>query len=213
MKISKQIIVLIQFLLISGPCWAGSYDDFFKAVQFDNPRELIQLLSRGFDPNTVDQNGTPAIVRALQEQSFKVAQVLASQPQTQVDARNSLDETALMLAALRGQASLVEQLVARGAAVNKDGWTPLHYAVTSGHLQIAAFLLGAGARVNAASPNGTTPLMMAAMYGNDACVRLLLESGADLTARNAQHLSARDFAMRAGRDDVLRVLNAAVPAR
>jgi len=185
---------------------AGAYDDFFKAIQLDQPVMVEDLLKRGFDPNTPNPDGVPALVKALQEQSFKVALVLAEHPQIKPNVRNSRDETALMLAALRGQEAVAIRLVARGAAVNKSGWTPLHYAATGGHVRLAAFLMGAGADVNVESPNGTTPLMMAAMYGNSATVKLLLEAGAEAYVRNDQGLNAEDFALKAGRDDSARLI-------
>jgi len=199
-------IVSIGFFLFWGLTHAGSYDDFFKAIQLDHPSSVQGLLQRGFDPNTAHPDGSPALIKALQEQSYKSAQVLAAHPQTRVDLRNARDESPLMLAALRGQEALVVQLTARGAAVNKSGWTPLHYAATGGHTRVCAFLIGAGADVNAESPNGTTPLMMAAMYGDDRTVKLLLESGAEAYPRNDQGLSAEDFASRAGREASLRLI-------
>ena len=195
--------VTVCFLSVSAIVHAGSYDEFFKALQLDQTTVAKALLDRGFDPNTVAPDGTPALIKALQEQSFKVAELLVNDPQIRTNVRNARAETPLMLAALRGQEALVVQLVARGAEVNHAGWTPLHYAATGGHARIAAFLLGAHADVNAESANGTTPLMMAAMYGNAQTVKLLLESGAEPYPRNDQGLSAEDFAHRAGREDSL----------
>lgn len=206
MKKPFQLVVAIVFSAFFSLSWAGSYDDFFKAIQLDQPAPIAALLKRGFDPNTLSPDGTPALIKAMQEQSFKAAQALVDAPDIRPDVRNEVDESALMLAALRGQEALVVQLVARGAAVNKSGWTPLHYAATGGHVRIAAFLIGARADLNAESPNGTTPLMMAAMYGNAATVQLLLESGAEAYPRNDHGLSAEDFAMRAGREDSLRLI-------
>ena len=206
LKKSWKHIAAVGYLAFMASAWAGSYDDFFKAVQLDNPRGVEALLQRGFDPNTVNPEGVPALIKALQEQSFKVASVLASQEQTRIDVRNARDESPLMLAALRGQETLVVHLVSRGAAVNKSGWTPLHYAATGGHLRVAAFLIGAHADVNAESPNGTTPLMMAAMYANSGMVKLLLESGAEAYPRNDQGLDAEDFALKAGRVDSARLI-------
>lgn len=198
--------VTVCFLSVSAIVHAGSYDEFFKALQLDQTTVAKALLDRGFDPNTVAPDGTPALIKALQEQSFKVAELLVNDPQIRTNVRNARAETPLMLAALRGQEALVVQLVARGAEVNHAGWTPLHYAATGGHARIAAFLLGAHADVNAESANGTTPLMMAAMYGNAQTVKLLLESGAEPYPRNDQGLSAEDFAHRAGREDSLRLI-------
>ena len=200
LKNLKKSFVIIGLFSIHAWATAGSYEDFFKAIQLDRPQEIQQLLQRGFDPNTVNPAGVPALLLALQEQSFLVADVLAQHPQTQVDARSARDESALMLAALRGQERLVVHLVSRGAAVNKTGWTPLHYAATGGHVRVAAFLIGAQADVNSESANGTTPLMMAAMYGNSDTVKLLLESGAEAYPQNDNGLTALDFAAKAGQE-------------
>ena len=205
-KESLKTIVGIGFFLISIAVHAGSYDDFISAIRLDNATGIEKLLQRGFDPNTVDPDGTPGLVRALQEQSFKVAATLAGHPQTRAEARNTRGESALMLAALRGQEALVVQLVSKGAEVNKTGWTPLHYAATGGQARIAAFLIGAHAQVNAESANGTTPLMMAAMYASSDMVKLLLESGAEAYLRNDQGLDAEDFAQKAGREDSARLI-------
>ena len=206
MKKLKKTFVGIGFFALAGLSWGGSWDDFFNAIRLDNPNTLQALLQRGFDPNTVDQQGTPALMRALQEQSYRAAEVLADHPQIRAEVRSPRDESPLMLAALRGQDALVVKLVSKGAAVNKSGWTPLHYAATGGHLRIAAFLIGAHADVNAESPNGTTPLMMAAMYSNSDMVKLLLESGAEAYPRNDLDLSAEDFAVKAGRVDSVRLI-------
>lgn len=202
----KQHAVAIGFYGVSCLAQAGSYDDFFKAIQLDQPREIQSLLQRGFDPNTVDPQGTPALLKAFQEQSFKAAQALLESPRIKADQRSLRDESPLMLAALRGQEALAVKLVSLGAVVNKSGWTPLHYAATGGHLRVAAFLIGAGADVNAESPNGTTPLMMAAMYGNSDVVKLMLESGVEAYPQNDQGLSALDFARKAGREDSVKLI-------
>ena len=203
---ARQLIVVVGFFSFLGSTHAGSYDDFFKAIQLDQAKPIEVLLRRGFDPNTVHPDGTPAIIKAFQEQSFNAAKALIDAQGIRVDVRNSRDESALMLASLRGQENLVVSLVSKGAAVNKSGWTPLHYAATGGHVRVSAFLIGAHADVNAESPNGTTPLMMAAMYGNAETVKLLLESGAEAYPRNDQDLSAEDFAIRAGRDESLKLI-------
>ncbi|MBM3386575.1 MAG: ankyrin repeat domain-containing protein [Betaproteobacteria bacterium] len=197
----KKLVAIIGLFLISSSVLAGAYKDFFHAIQIDNARDVQRLLERGFDPNTLSEEGVPGLLKATQEHSFKVAEVLLDHPKTAVDPRSERNESPLMLAALRGQETLVHKLVARGAEVNKSGWTPLHYAATAGHTRICAFLIGAQAEVDAGSPNGTTPLMMAAQYGHAGTVKLLLESGADPAIRNAQGLSALEFARRAGRAD------------
>jgi len=197
-KIFKSIVFIGLFAL-QFKAHAGSYEDFFKAVQFDNVRTVQTLLQRGFDPNTVNPEGIPALMLAVREPSLKVAELLAGWPQTKTEVRNANDESPLMLAALKGYLPLVKKLVANDADVNKPGWTPLHYAATGGHVPIVEFLLEESAYIDAESPNGTTPLMMAAMYGSPEAVKVLIQAGADLTLKNQLGMTALDFAVRGQR--------------
>ena len=185
---------------------AGSYDDFFRAIKRDDAQLVASLLSRGFEPNTLNPAGEHGLILAVREPSLKVIAVLLNWPKIKVEARTAQDESALMLAALQGLTELCEQLIAKGADVNKPGWTPLHYAATHGHLAVMNLLLEHDAYIDAESPNGSTPLMMAAQYGTPAALKLLLEAGADALLKNQQGLSALDFAQRAGRPDSVELI-------
>jgi ankyrin repeat protein len=197
----KKTIVFICFFASFVGVRAGSYEDFFKAVQFDDVKSVQSLLQRGFDPNTVNPAGVPALLLAVREPSLKVAQLLAQWPKTKVEVRNDKDESALMLAALKGYLPLVKTLVERDADVNKPGWTPLHYASSTGQVPVIEYLLDHSAYLDAESPNGTTPLMMAAMYGSPEAVKVLIQAGADLNLKNQLGLSALDFAVRGNRSN------------
>ena len=198
---TKKLIVYIGFFLIPFGTQAGSYEDFFKAVQFDNVRVVQGLLQRGFDPNTVNPEGVPALMLAVREPSLKVAELLAVHPDTKTEVRNGNDESVLMLAALKGYLPLVQKLVNNDADVNKTGWAPLHYAASGGHVPVIEHLLEHSAYIDAESPNGTTPLMMAAMYGTPESVNHLIQAGADLTLKNQLGLTALDFAIRGQRQN------------
>ena len=179
---------------------AGSYEDFFRAVNVDDTRTVGALLQRGFDPNSPDEKGQVGLYLALREGSLKVAEVLVQHPQLKVDATNAADETPVMMAALRGNVEWTLRLLERGAQLNRPGWTPLHYAASGPEIKLLTLLLDRGAAIEAPSPNRTTPLMMAARYGPHDAAELLLSRGANARARNDQGLSAADFARAAGRD-------------
>ncbi|MCK9686292.1 ankyrin repeat domain-containing protein [Scleromatobacter humisilvae] len=185
-------------------CSALAADDdsvsFFRAVNTDNADGVSRALAKGFDPNALDEHGKPALILALQMESPKVARVLMDAKGIQIDIRNQAGETPLMMAALKAEVDSATALVAHGAAVRKDGWSPLHYAATGGSAAIVRLLLSKGAPIEARSPNGSTPLMMAARYGNEEAVDALLAAGADRTAKNDLGMDASAFAASAGRD-------------
>ncbi len=209
MKYLKKVLYLIVLIGYSIS-YAGSYDDFFRAIASDNSSAVQALLQRGFDPNSVDPKGQSALLVALRLPAPAVAKVLIAHPETKVEVRSDKDESPLMLAAIKGELDLCRQLIARDADVNKPGWAPLHYAASSGNAQVVQLLLDHFAYIDAESPNGSTPLMMAAMYGSAEAVKVLLDAGADATAKNALGLTALDFAQKAGHDDAVALIAAAI---
>ena len=212
MNYVKKLLLCIVFIGVFA-AHAGSYEDFFKALESDNTQLVTGLLNRGFDPNSVSPKGAPALLEALRVGAFGTATVLAQRPGTEIDVRSPQGDSPLMLAALKGQLALVRLLVERNADVNKPGWTPLHYAATGGHTEVIEYLLAQHAYIDAESPNQSTPLMMAAMYGGFDAVRLLLDAGADPTNRNSLGLTAVDFAMRVQNDRAADLIAAAIRAR
>ena len=205
----RTIFYSIVFIGFSGvPLWAlsGSFDDFFIAIRNDNVGKLNNLLQRGFDPNTRNEKGQPGLTVAMQEQSPKVARVLVDQPTLDVNALNLAGESALMIAAIKGDLASVKLLLDRGARINQPGWTALHYAASGREPKTVEWMLDRGAEVDALSPNGSTPLMLAAQYGSEVSVDLLLARGANMALRNTQNLGAIDFARSGGRDYLVKKL-------
>lgn len=182
---------------------AGAYEDFFLAVNRDDGDTVTKLVLRGFDPNARSPEGQTALHLALRDQSTRVATALFAERSLDVNVLNASAESPLMMAALRGDVEWSERLMARGAKVHKEGWSPLHYAATGPEPRIVRILLDRGAPINALSPNRTTPLMMAARYGAEASVDLLLARGADKQLRNDLGLDSTEFAKLAGRDFLL----------
>lgn len=200
----------------SGCASAGAFEDFFTAIRRDRGDEVQALLARGLDPNTSDEQGRPGLVLALQLQSWKAFDALLAAPQLDVNRANAQGETALMLAAIRGELAAARALIALDADVNKTGWTPLHYAASSTSDEAPAMLrllLEESAYIDAGSPNGSTPLMLAAQYGSEASADLLLAEGADASIKNQRGLTAVQFAQNAGRDTLAQRLAAAVRRR
>lgn len=203
-------IVLYVFFSLNLCAIAGSYEDFFQATQKNDVQVVSNLLNRGFDPNTVNLEGESALFLAWKFDSLKVLEVLIKHPKTNLNIQNSHSETILMLVCLKGHLKLTQLLVERKADINQPGWTPLHYAATGGHAQIAKLLIDESAYIDAESPNGSTPLMMAARYGSTELVKLLIDEGADIRIKNQLGLSALDFAKDGGRPDAMRLIESAL---
>ena len=197
-------IVLIGYF----PVNAGSYEDFFKAIELDQPEVVEKLLERGFDPNSPNPQGQPALMLAMQKSSNKVAEVLLNWKTTNLSISNPQSETPLMLAAITNQLVWAQKLIDKGADVNQKGWTPLHYAATKGHIDIMRLLIENHAYLDAESPNGTTPLMMAAHYGTPMATKLLLEEGADPRLKNQLGISALEFARKGNKPESMQYIEA-----
>ena len=174
---------------------------FFRAVQMDDARTVKAMLGTQVDPNDTNPiGGEPALVAALREGSMGVFQALLEHPGTRVDTPALNGNTALMMAAFKSNRPAAEALIAKGAAINRPGWTPLHYAAAAGDDAIAGLLLQHGANIDAVSPRPSgsyTPLMLAAREGKEDTALLLLKRGANPRLKNGEGLTAAQIAARA----------------
>ena len=198
--------VYLYVMIGTSSVFSGSYEDFFIAVKRNDGRTITALTERGFDPNTRGPQGEIGLVMALHGENLAAAEAIFARRDLQLDLTNAAGESALMMAALRGEHDWVVRLLARGAALDKPGWTALHYAATGPEPRIVALLLERGAKVEAESPDRTTPLMMAARYGKEESVKLLLARGADPKRTNDRNVTAVDFARGSGREWLVEML-------
>ena len=195
MRINFKIFLYLYVLIGFSISKAGAFDDFFKAIVFDQVPVVGNLIYRGMDPNTPTEKGEPALVFAVRSGAPKTVAYLLKQPGIQIDATNMADETALMLAANANDLASANLLIEAGASVNRPKWTPLHYAASKGYTGMMRLLIENDAYVDAESPNGTTPLMMAAYYASPNAVKLMLEEGADPLLKNQDGQTALDMAL------------------
>ncbi|MYN03905.1 ankyrin repeat domain-containing protein [Pseudoduganella sp. DS3] len=172
---------------------------YFLAIQLDDDRTVRAVLARGLDPNTSDpERGESGLIIAMRYDAMKVAQLLLTQPALRVDQAAPNGNTALMMAAFQKNKPAVLALLAKGAQINRPGWTALHYAAAAGALDIMQLLLERHAYLDAESPSGMTPLMLAAREGMEDAVQLLLQAGADASLKDrAWGMDAAGFATRA----------------
>ncbi len=200
-----RICLTALLLVLAAGVAAGVYEDMIHAVKMDDERTVAELLKRGVDVDMVSPEGEPLLNLAIKEgKPGMIKTLLAARPK--VNARNAYGESAVMLAALRGQTETVRWLLGQGAQINHSGWTPLMYAAVNNHLEIARMLIERGADVNATAENGSTPLMMAAREGHQQMVLLLLDHGADVNHRTKFGYSALEVARDRGMREVTDIL-------
>ncbi|NMG15467.1 ankyrin repeat domain-containing protein [Aromatoleum bremense] len=195
------LAALFALALGSAPVQASSYDDSLNAARLGDTWPLVQLLSRGLDPNTVDEQGNTLLILAAREgHADTVAAILEFRPK--LGQRNAAGDSALMMAVLKGHDEVVDLLLDAGAPVNHDGWTPLMYAAFEGRAAILERLLAQGADVNALAPNKSNALMLAARNGHVDVVRRLLRTDVDLEQKNDAGFTVDSWAQANGNTDI-----------
>lgn len=85
------------------------------------------------------------------------------------------------------QLSTVRSLLAADPSLvhcwDEDGYTPLHRAAYSGHVEIVSALLASGSKVNPRTIDGWTPLHSACRWSHVSVASCLLQHGAELNAQ------------------------------
>lgn len=124
--------------------------------------------------------------------------------------KDAKGNTALMISASRADAQSVEDLIAYGADVNaqnKQGMTPLLYAIRSNNRDIVQkVLLADDTDVNLSNVLGQSPLYWSAYMGDDIVVNALLTLGADYNKRTRNNQTALEIAKLNNRTKVVNVI-------
>ncbi len=116
---------------------------------------------------------------------------------TNMEAVGENGSTALLIAARKGEADVVSELIALGADVNEknnDGNNTLWNGVYAQNETIIRALVDAGIDKDNRNDNGATALMYAASNALDEMVELLLSLGCDKNIQNFDDYTALDLA-------------------
>ncbi len=140
------------------------------AVITDQSEMVCWLLRQGADPRLKDAEGFRPLMLAVREGSRRAVGELAAYDREDLD-------PALLLAALIGQAEVIDALTNYGASVYarmEDGRTPLMIAAENGHEQAVKLLLEIGSSRYTRDPEGRNAADMASGAGYPEIAALIV---------------------------------------
>jgi rhodanese-related sulfurtransferase len=143
---------------------------------------------QGWQQFTQTEAPSPALSAWLVEHGF---------PADSLHARIDNGMSPLMLAALKGERALVEELLAVGADpnhVNDDDHHALWFACVHGDPELVSLLIAHGANVDNQNVNGATCAIYAASTGKLDVLKRLVDAGANLDRETSGGYSALESA-------------------
>ncbi|KAF6287479.1 ankyrin repeat domain 27 [Rhinolophus ferrumequinum] len=151
-------------------------DCLFKHIASGNQKEVERLLSQeDQDKDTIQKMCHPL---CFCDDCEKLVSGRLNDPSVVTPfSRDDRGHTPLHVAALCGQASLIDLLVSKGAVVNATdyhGSTPLHLACQKGYQSVTLLLLHYKASTDVQDNYGNTPLHLACAHGHEDCVKALV---------------------------------------
>lgn len=181
----------------------GNIEVFGKAKAFLNPKgvEDGNPLQKAFLLR--DAKGIDALMAAAISGNGQIFfDIKKYVEDKQIDFNRKDDFGNALLHYAVGNVDIVESLLASSDIdmQNKDGLTPLSFAVNKQDIKTLELLIAHGADVNIPDKSGMTPLMYAILSRNDDVIDILLtQRNLDINAKNKQGLSA--FMLAALTDD------------
>ena len=104
-----------------------------------------------------------------------------------VDDGDHRGSTPLMYCSLKGYTPVARVLLDKGADVSRtdvEGFSAMHVAAQSGHLEVVKLLMKASrASLDAKMCDGSTPLHLSSQKGNCEVIRTLIKAGANINSR------------------------------
>uniref|UniRef100_A0A670YIX1 VPS9 domain-containing protein n=1 Tax=Pseudonaja textilis TaxID=8673 RepID=A0A670YIX1_PSETE len=151
-------------------------DCLFKHVASGNQEEVERLLSQGDSDKDALQNMCHPL--CFCDKCEKLVSGKLNDPSIVTPfSRDDQGFTPLHVAAIYGQAPLIDLLVSKGAVVTATdyhGSTPLHLACQKGYQNVTLLLLHYKSSTEAQDNNGNTALHLACIYGHEDCVKALV---------------------------------------
>ncbi len=183
-------VELLNVLLKSGADVNRFFSPIYRAIQDSSVRCLARLIEAGADLSRRGPGGkTPLILASTLAAGDDFVRIILEHHRDNIDVKDDHGKTALQCAIRSRCAASVWQLLDHGANPNQfteEGLSMLSLALQHKELDSLAFLLNAGADVNALdeTSTGLSPLMHAVINGDRGFACLLLWYGANRDVRD-----------------------------
>lgn len=172
--------------------WLQVYE-FYKKVFKSNFMKLIVAIKRGnidkvrefhkkgLNFNQYMENGDTPLHVAAANSYFEIVSYICEKVQkVNINDKNFSGDTALLLACINGDKTIVRFLIENGAMVNvkeNRGYTPFMAACANGHVEIAKYLVEkTNVKYNSRNLDGQTAMHRAAHYGQLEVLKFLIRS-------------------------------------
>jgi ankyrin repeat protein len=197
----KSVVVIIFFFLaICFYKWSGFFNKDLGEAAFNGDYSMVKsLLERGADPDKLDSSGWPPICRAIEQDHYKVVELLI-QHNANLEIVDNVDGQAEYMnrAAVKSLSKLIalpEKMFFRK--------TPVFWALSHKRRKILELLIDNGANIEAVETElGWTPLHLALGMWDESLVSFMITKGADVKKKDAFKRTPLHTAVNC-RDDIM----------
>jgi ankyrin repeat protein len=175
-------------LLLASEMFAAVQSDVADAAMHGDRASVRALIDKKADVNGAQVDGTTALHWAVRADDLEMTEILLKAG-ARASAANQSGATPMLLAALNGNAGILDRLIQAGAdpnvSISQTGDTALMIAARTGKIDAVRVLLEHGAKVNTQETwGGTTALMWAVSERHPDVAKLLIVRGADVNAKS-----------------------------